>query len=325
VGIFGNRGTRGNVPALTMFAGDSPRLPVVRASLARGDVAGAVGEIRNAPLAERFELVWASADDVPYEWLVAQHGALDDDALLATYAGAAAMRHGWRARTNADAERVDREQFKTFWAWLAEAEQHLVRATSLAPDDATPWVYLLVTGRGLQHERGELERVFRQAVARDPEHLEAYRQMMQFLCKKWFGTHEDMFAFARSVSAAAPTGSPLHELPIFAHVERWVEFSVKDPHELQQRAGYFRDPAVTAELSVARERLGPLLTGAPDGRSVTARNMLAFVAWRAGDKNAFADEIAAMHGVVSPMPWNYYPQYGLPVAVVTGAWQELHK
>jgi hypothetical protein len=182
-----------------------------------------------------------------------------------------------------------------------------------------------VTGRGLQHDRSQVEQVFAQAVARDPQHLEAHRQMMQFLCKKWFGSHEEMFAFARSVSGSAAVGSPVHELLVFSHVERWVEFSVEDPQEVKLRAEYLRDPAVRADLTAAASRLGPLLAGWPDGRSVTARNMFAFVAWRANDKAGFVDAINAMHGVVSPMPWNYYPQRGAPVQVVSNAWQELHK
>lgn len=110
------------------------------------------------------------------------------------------------------------------------------------------------------------------------QHLEAHRQMLQFVCKKWFGSHEEMFGFARSVSDSEPAGSALHELPIFAHVERWVEFSVGDLQELKSRDDYLHDPAVRAELTAATDRLGPLLTGDPDGRSITARNMLAFLA-----------------------------------------------
>jgi hypothetical protein len=284
-----------------------------------------VQDIRAATPQERFELVWSTADDVSYEWLVAQPATFDGDPLLATYAGAAAMRNGWRARGASRASEVGASQFKSFRAWLTEAEQHLIRATALDPQDVTPWVYLLVTGRGLQHDRTAVEAAFQQAVARDPQHLEAHRQMLQFVCKKWFGSHEQMFAFARTVSDSAPLGSPLHELTVLAHVERWVEFSVDDSHEMELRSAYFRDAAVRADLSRAWDRLGPLLQGPPDGRSVTARNLFAFIAWGAKDTAALEKAVAGLHGIVSPMPWNYYPQLGTPVEVVTRAWQELHK
>jgi hypothetical protein len=325
LGIFTKRTASVAAPPLAPWGGDSPRLPAVRSALARRDVAGAVEAIRVAPLGERFELVWESADEVPYEWLVSQPATFEDDALLATYAGAAAMRNGWRTRGNADASLVATSQFKSFWAWLAEAEEHLARATALQPNDVTPWVYLLVTSRGLQRDRSEFEQVFHQALARDPQHLEVHRQMLQFLCKKWFGSHEEMFDFARFVSASAPAGSPLHELPILAHVERWVEFSVQDSNEIKLRSEYLHSSAVRADLMAATSRLEPLLAGFPDGRSVTARNQLAFLAWRAADRGAFVQAINRMHGVVSPAPWNYYPQYGSPVQAVARAWRELHK
>jgi hypothetical protein len=112
--MFSKKKTTVNVPPLVPWGGDSARLPAVRSALAQGDVARAVEEIRAAPLADRFELVWSSADDVSYEWLILQPATFEGDALLATYAGAAAMRNGWRTRSNADASQVAAAEFKSF-------------------------------------------------------------------------------------------------------------------------------------------------------------------------------------------------------------------
>jgi hypothetical protein len=238
-------------------------------------------------------------------------------------AGAAALRAGWRARTNERAEHVQTEQFKTFWSWLDRAESYLRSAAELDPADPTPLVYLLASARGLQHPREDVTSVFTELRRRDPGHLEGHRQMMQYVCEKWFGSHDEMFAFARGVSDQSPQGSPLHELPIFAHVERWADLSTDKPDEAKQRRDYFKATSVLAEIEQAKQRLGPLLTAPVDGSSVTVRNMLVVVAFGQDDRDGFVQAVSDVQGLVSPMPWNYFGAD--PVRVLQATWRSLSK
>ena len=64
---------------------------------------------------------------------------------------------------------------------------------------------------------------FAQVVRRHPTHLVAHQQMLQFLCRKWFGSTEEMFDFARTAAAKAPAGSLLPELVVVAHIEHWLD------------------------------------------------------------------------------------------------------
>lgn len=59
------------------------------------------------------------------------------------------------------------------------------------------------------------------------------------------------------------------------------------------------------------------------GHLLQAEEMLAFLARRAQDSAGFVHAVRVMQGVVSPMPWNYYPQYGSPVQVVDQAGRQL--
>jgi len=314
------RSKRPALPPLRAWDGDAVALSAVKDLVAAGAFDRAHQIIAEVSLADRFEIIEAVADDVPYAWALDYSRDHPEDAVALVLAGVAAMHSGWRVRTNEDAEHVSADQFKSFWVWLEESEEHLSRAAHAAPSDPTPLVYLLTTGRGLQRTRQEIDQVFQELLRRAPDQLEGHRQRMQFVCDKWFGSHEEMFAFARDVSDRAAPESPLHELLIFAHFERYVAFEgTASAHQLQ---AYFRQPGVRADLELATLRLGGLLAGPPDGRSITARNLLAFVAWACRDREAF--EVALRHtgGVISPMPWNYYTQ---PLQAVSQAWEALNR
>lgn len=309
------------LPALRLWAGDAGALSAVRAAVNSGDFDSALGIIDTTGAKDRFEIVWAIADDTPYAWALDAVRRRPEDPVVHTLAGAAAMRSGWRVRTDADASAVSGDQFKSFWVWLQEAEEHLVRAAEADPADPTPLVYLLVTGRGLEVPREEIEARFSELLRRDPQHLEGHRQMLQFLCAKWFGSHDDMFGFARSVSSRSPANSSLHELLLFSHFEFYV--ALQETAEGRRRQpSYFLEPDVETDRREAVSRLGSLMSGPVDGRSVTARNHLVFVAWASKDREAFEAALEATEGVISPMPWNYYAE---PLEAVAEAWRALHQ
>jgi hypothetical protein len=85
-------------------------------------------------------------------------------------------------------------------------------------------------------------------VKRHPYHRIAHEHMLQYLCRKWFGSHEEMFDFARAAAAAAPPGDPLGYLVAVAHVEQWLD--LPDEEDL----AYLQRPDVLAELHAAVDR-----------------------------------------------------------------------
>lgn len=297
------------LPVLRSWEGDIPSFAAARACLRSGDLDGLHRYLDELSLADRFEGVRLVDQEIPYSWALSRVRQDPDDVVALLLAGASAVFAGWSVRTQYRAQHVSDEQFRSFWSWLQEAESHLVRAAELDPADPAPIVYLLKAARGLQRPRDEVEVLFADLLRRDPDHLEGHRQRLLYSCAKWFGTHEEMFAFARGVSESAGAGSALHELVLQAHIERQITLD-----DARAKKAYFRLPAVAEEVALVVSRLSDLLIGPVDRRSIVARNHLAFVAWACQDRDAFVNVLRDAGGVVSSLPWEYFE--GEPVAVV---------
>lgn len=162
--------------------------------------------------------------------------------------GCHAVYWAWEARGAARAADTSEEQFRAFRRRLRLAEDCLDEVVARDPDDTTAWTFLVTSARGRQVDREEAMHRFTQVVRRHPTHQIAHQQMLQFLCRKWFGSHEEMFDFARTAAKSAPGGSLLPELIAVAHIEYWLDL----PSE--QKDPYIMSPQVRAELRAAAEQ-----------------------------------------------------------------------
>jgi hypothetical protein len=176
-------------------------------------------------------------------WVPQEEG----DALARAVLGAAAVERGWNARTKARAQYVSQDQFQEFHRLLRVAEEHLYAAVELDPALAAPWYTLMITSRGLQYDLDVKWRRFDALVARAPGHLGGHRQMLQNLCEKWSGTHEQMHEFAAAALRGEHRGQ-LAELVPDAHIEHWLQLGDK-----QGGREYMQQPKVRAELEEAAE------------------------------------------------------------------------
>src|SRR5918994_1707869 len=104
-----------------------------------------------APPEVRERLTWLIGD-VPGHMALfdrwAEQAPDEPDAWLAR--GAYGVKWAWEARGGTYAEDVGEDAFETFFDRLRQAEEHLLRASRLAPGDAVPWTHMLLSGRGLQ-------------------------------------------------------------------------------------------------------------------------------------------------------------------------------
>jgi hypothetical protein len=104
----------------------------------------------------------------------------------------------------------------------------------------------MVVQSGLGAELAEIERLFKEAIARSPDDVGAHRQMFSASCAKWQGSHLEMFAFARQAASNAAPGSPQHALVAHAHIEYWMSMYWGEPSE--DADDYPRQPHVVNEL-----------------------------------------------------------------------------
>ncbi|MBG0562274.1 hypothetical protein [Actinoplanes aureus] len=167
------------------------------------------------------------------------------------------------ARGSASAAHTSAEQFQNFRALSDAAAQVGRRAMALAgPYDPVPWSTMLST---MFADRNAVEQsfdeVFNEGRRRDPYNFDLHLTATTLRCQKWYGSHEQMFAIARGVAAAAPPGHKSTLLPLFAHFEYAMrEFSWDERTKRSRRRceKYFRRPEVGQELDqwIAKFRAG---------------------------------------------------------------------
>jgi len=221
-----------------------------------------------------------------------------------TRLGAAYTRDAWALRGRKIAEHVDENAWEGFFGGLQQAEATLQHAATLNPSDAEPWVAMLKTARGLQMSNDDVHDRFQQAHSRQPFHPGACRQLLQTLCAKWVGTHEEMFAFARWVHEHAPADSAARDALSVAHFEFVLAEGLK-PSE------YFTRAEVQAELVGAAQAylaaLGALGDRAP-AHHVAPLNwiLLALQPMSKEAAETVLEVIAKIDGRPSAAPWDYY-------------------
>lgn len=239
-----------------------------------------------------------------------------DDPLARTVAGARHVDWAWEARTGARASQVSREQFELFHQRLRTAEEHLYAAVELDPESASPWCFLTTASMGLQHGPEVTRRRFEAGTRRAPSHLAMHTAMLQEVCAKWHGSHEEMHAFARESLAKAEPGSGLGALIAQAHLEHWLDLP-KD-----ERTGYIRGGDVVQELreAAAASVLHPAY--APTASPYPALNAFAMAFWLAGDTANARQMFERIGDHPTRLPWGYA---GNPGQVFARARQECKK
>ncbi len=102
---------------------------------------------------------------------------------------------------------------------LKAAELMLFEVVTENPAKADPWVYLLISGRGLGIKLTELRSRFDNAHSRAEYRADACHEYLQGLTAKWGGSQKAAFEFARWVEEEAPADSPARECLPVAHIE----------------------------------------------------------------------------------------------------------
>lgn len=277
-----------------------PDLHRLRAALTGRDWPGVRGLLDGADPLTRTVLIRSAAElDDLEEFLSGVLTADPDDATASALLGGHLTDVAWKIRSSAKAEQVSREQFRDFHAGLRRAEQVLIDGAARTPGDVTLWVQRMPTARGLQLGLSEVQRRYDRAAALDPHHLPAQQHMLQSLCPKWSGTHEQMHAFARRCMETAPKGAPNAAIVAYAHVERWLELDGAAADR------YLAGPFARNEIYEAATRSVWDPAFRPGPGWVWVRNVFAFLFSLLGDERAAAAQFQALGPLASPDPWHY--------------------
>jgi hypothetical protein len=151
--------------------------------------------------------------------------AADARALL----GETLVARGWEVRTSDRAHNVSEDQWRRFRVILGEADEALVGALEARPHHpAAATARLRVAlGTGLDDADEWWER-FKVATHDRATLYPAHTSMLTSMCRKWYGSDEIMFDFARRIAATAPPGDPVSAVLPMAQVEFLASLSMFD-------------------------------------------------------------------------------------------------
>jgi len=217
--------------------------------------------------------------------------------------GAYGVSEAWEVRGAGYGETVEEEAWEVFHDRLLGAEDDLMRAADLDPQDPVPWTHLVTSGRGLQVPKEELWLRFEEARRRRPWLPEAHMALLQGICEKWSGSHEEALAFARETSRDAPAGAPVHAVLPMAHLEVWLSKGSDDEADAKR---YSADADVREEIQEAARRsvLAPEFVA--DGVSMYALNVFACGLYTFGDEPGAAALAQRIGQRRAEFPWVYY-------------------
>lgn len=175
-------------------------------------------------------------------------GTLPDSSIGNLIRGSMAIHLAWAARGGGQAETVTKEGWDIFFRFLNIAGNSLLRAGEQDMEDPTPFALLQTVAMGMQLDRKTTESWFHEAVKRDKYNQGAHYGHLFLLCKKWGGSHEEMFEFARTTSSNTPDNMTLHTILYIAFQEYYLYYVAFERDEV--KANSFIHEKRTREESI---------------------------------------------------------------------------
>ncbi|MFJ3582860.1 hypothetical protein ACIPPS_11630 [Streptomyces sp. NPDC090127] len=299
----------GLVPAdrldVEMIAPETPERKAVRAAVAAGDwkAAAAFAEEAGRDWHQRTRRITLLADLAVKDddWLRAWLREQPQDPAANAVNASALVYVAWEIRGNLRAKATSSEQFDGFHRVLAQARAAFAKAQELAGDDPSPFIgeLPLAMGLGLPHEY--VEELWAEIEKRDPYHLTAHTNALQYWCAKWRGSHEAMHEFARRAAARGGEGRLLTLLPLEAYFEEETHESDIDPQSFYSRPEVVAaTDAALADVAAATALMDPR-----DGRILMVRHMLAWMLFWQDRYEEALEQYREIDGYIGCAPWTY--------------------
>lgn len=240
----------------------------------------------------------------PPGWVDKWAAARPESALPLVFRGRGKALWAWQARGGGRASTVTEDAWQVFFQRLVAADRDFALAVAADGDDPLPHAHSIWVAIGLSLGQEEAARRYAEAERREHLNGAAGVAMIQATARKWGGSHEGMFEFARSVSAQAPEGHSAHKLVALAHLEQWLDLPT------DQQPDYFHDEVVKKEIRAAADRSvrSPLyadgLLGPVD------RNPFAMCFYLMRDYEAQLAQMRLIGPHITAAPWQYQGNAG---------------
>lgn len=251
------------------------------------------------------------------DWIVAEPNNTD----VCVIRGRCYTRWAWNARGSGYANTVDKDAWPKFFSRIHQAEAELNHAMELDPSDALVYGTLVTVNMAKKGRHKEEVDILRSklALSDDPNEFSAHTRLLQFYCRKWGGSDDAMFQFARDTIKRLPDGDPLHILIVQAHYEAYlgimsVAHATRNRMAIAAAVTYWQRPNVKQEiLRSYRHYIGSsatvTVTAAQKSSLMTARNWYAYCLARTGEMEMTRRELLLIGRHPTKRPWNTLDQY----------------
>jgi hypothetical protein len=222
----------------------------------------------------------------------------------------------WQVRGTGRGAAVSATAARRFLVMLEEADDTLGQALRLSPHHPAAATARLRTALGLGSDEDQWWQRFSDSRRVRGTLYPAHLSMLTALCRKWYGSDEQMFDFARSVTAAAPAGDPVVAMLPAAHAEYLLSARMfGSGRSGSSRSGSGQgDPAAVPEhdLDLVAEAsarwCGAGVAPPEHARNVEAHQLFG---WCLGSSQAHRDRARWHLGQAGPrlgsLPWDYLP------------------
>ncbi|MGP8299450.1 hypothetical protein ACTPOK_16320 [Streptomyces inhibens] len=200
---------------------------------------------------------------------------------------------------------------------LEEARTVCREAALLAPGSPIPYITELAVARGLGDRPADYEELWSKVAQRAPQHMGAHLAALPYWSQKWHGSRKEAEAFAERAAAAAPAGTLLPALPLFAVYEHLPE------------ANMVRSLYQSAVVERAIEGAHFALREAPADHPMAphVRHLLVWFLVRAERYAEAMEQLRLVDGHVGAVPWSYgrspAAEYAAYRALAIAGWEQL--
>ncbi|WP_205327950.1 hypothetical protein [Glycomyces sp. YM15] len=206
------------------------------------------------------------------------------------------VRYAWEVRGALRARHLTDKQIHGFRHYIELAEGLMEQAIAAAPEDPTPYRYMLRIARGRGWSHSAMENLWEEFTSRHPHGFDGHLSALQYWCAKWRGSHDKARSFAVAAAENAPKGTFLSVLPLIAAFEQ---------HGLTAHRQY-RTRQVKSAVDSCLEELSSF--GEVDSHIVRqVRHVLAYFLNRLGRHGEAVEQFRAIDGHIFTLPWSYYP------------------
>ncbi len=206
----------------------------------------------------------------------------------------------WQIRGNGYADTVSEEAQKGFYNALISARKDAQSALDINPNYVPGYTALVAIAMGLGN-RMDATLAFEAGSAIEPLNFRLHERYLEVLKEKWYGSHDEMFEFARS-HYSDNSNSALNGLIALSHFEFWLG---KDK---TKAAIYLKQKNTQEEL---KHYVKPLLKGTSKNRgedNIVALNYFALLFYY-GDKEKDAYKVFQRIGNrFTHWPWMIFDQ-----------------